>query len=85
MDYLLLLIKHQLLIEYIDLYYIIVLKLPIRTNNNKLRNALGIPDIKTYLYLKLQKFKNKYEMNYKEKLKFYNKININNSIIDNLN
>ena len=33
----------------------ILLKLPLRTNNNKLRTALGIPDIKIYLYKRLQK------------------------------
>ena len=63
----------------------VLIKLPIRTNNNKIRNALGIPDIKIYLYLRLQKFKNKYEMNFKEKLTFYDKIKVSNSIIDNLN
>ena len=42
----------------------ILLKLAIRTNNNKLRTALGIPDIKIYLYLRLQKLKTKYEMNF---------------------
>ena len=63
----------------------VLIKLPIRTNNNKIRNALGIPDIKIYLYLRLQKLKYKYEMNFKEKLTFYDKIEISNSIIDNLN
>ena len=48
----------------------VLIKLPIRTNNNKIRNALGIPDIKIYLYLRLQKLKYKYEMNFKEKLTF---------------
>ena len=38
----------------------ILLKLPIRTNNNKLRTALGIPDIKIYLFKRLQKLKIKY-------------------------
>ena len=38
----------------------ILLKLPKRTNNNKLRTALGIPDIKIYLYSKLQKLNIKY-------------------------
>ena len=33
----------------------LLLKLPLRTNNNKLRTALGIPDIKIYLYKRLQK------------------------------
>ena len=63
----------------------VLLKLPIRTNNNKLRTALGIPDIKIYLYLRLQKLKTKYEMNFKGKLTFYDKIEVSNSIIDNLN
>ena len=63
----------------------VLIKLPIRTNNNKIRNALGIPDIKIYLYLRLQKLKYKYEMNFKEKLTFYDKIKVSNSIIDNLN
>ena len=35
----------------------ILIKLSIRTNNNKLWTALGIPDIKIYLYLRLQKLK----------------------------
>ena len=63
----------------------VLLKLPIRTNNNKLRTALGIPDIKIYLYLRLQKLKTKYEMNFNEKLTFYDKIEVSNRIIDNLN
>ena len=63
----------------------ILLKLPIRTNNNKLRIALGILDIKIYLYSRLQKLKTKYEMNFKEKLTIYDKIEISDNIIDNLN
>ena len=46
----------------------ILLKLLLRTNNNKLRTALGISNIKIYLYKRLQKLKIKYEMNFKEKL-----------------
>ena len=42
-------------------------------------------DIKIYLYLRLQKLKYKYEMNFKEKLTFYDKIEVSNSINDNLN
>ena len=38
-----------------------------------------------YLYLRLQKLKHKYEINFKEKLTFYDKIEVSNSIIDNLN
>ena len=45
-----------------------LLKLPLRTNNNNLRTALCIPDIKIYLYSRLQKLKIKYEMNFKIKL-----------------
>ena len=63
----------------------ILLKLPIRTNNNKLRTALGIPDIKIYLYKRLKKLKIKYEMNFNEKLTFYDNIEVNDNIIDNLN
>ena len=61
-----------------------LLKLPIRTNNIKLRTALGIPDIKIYLFKRLQKLI-KYEMNFKEKLTFYDKIKVSDNIIDNLN
>ena len=42
----------------------ILLKLPLRTNNNKLRTALGIPDISIYLYKRLQKLKIKYTKSY---------------------
>ena len=38
----------------------ILLKLPLRTNNNKLRTALGIPDIRIYLYKRLQKLNMKW-------------------------
>ena len=38
-----------------------------------------------YLYSRLQKLKIKYEMNFKEKLTFYDKIEVNGNIIDNLN
>ena len=38
-----------------------------------------------YLYSRLQKLKIKYEMNFKEKLTFYVKIEVNDNIIDNLN
>ena len=48
----------------------VLLKLPIRTNNNKLRTALGIPDIKIYLFKRFQKLKIKYQINFKEKLTF---------------
>ena len=48
----------------------VLLKLPLRINNNKLRTVLGIPDIKIYLYKRLQKLKFKYEMNFNERLTF---------------
>ena len=63
----------------------VLLKSTIRTNNNKLRTALGIPDIKIYLFKRLQKLKNKYKINFKEKLTFYDKIQVSDNIIDNLN
>ena len=63
----------------------ILLKLPLRTNNNKLRTALGIPDIRIYLYARLQKLKFKYEMNFNERLTFYDNIKVSDNIIDNLN
>ena len=63
----------------------VLLKLPIRTNNNKHRAALFVPDIKIYLNKRLQKLKIKYEMNFKEKLTFYDKIQVSDNIIDNLN
>ena len=62
-----------------------LLKLPLRTNNNKLRTALGIPDIRIYLYARLQKLKFKYEMNFNERLTFYDNIKVSDNIIDNLN
>ena len=62
-----------------------LLKLPLRTNNNKLRTALGIPDIRIYLYARLQKLKYKYEMNFNERLTFYDNIKVSDNIIDNLN
>ena len=46
---------------------------------------MGIQDIKIYFHLRLQKLKIKYEMNFKEKLTFYDKIEVSSSIIDNLN
>ena len=87
MDYLLLLIKHHINRVYRSILYNIkiLLKLPKRTNNNKLRTALGISDIKIYLYSRLQKLKIKQEMNFKEKLTFYDKIEVSDSIIDYLN
>jgi Zn-finger domain-containing protein len=38
-----------------------LLKLSIRTNNNRLKIALGFPDLNTYLIHRLLKLKDKYE------------------------
>ena len=40
-----------------------LLKLPTRTNNNRLKIALGLPDLNTYLICRLLKLKEKYEKN----------------------
>ena len=45
-----------------------LLKLPIRTNNSRLKIALGLPDLETYLVSRLLKLKEKYEYIFKEKL-----------------
>ena len=39
------------------------LKLPIRTNNSRLKIALGLPDLETYLVCRLLKLKKNYEYN----------------------
>ena len=51
-----------------------LLKLPIRTNNSRLKIALGLPDLETYLVCRLLKLKEKYEYIFKEKLTMYDKI-----------
>ena len=51
-----------------------LLKLPIRTNNSRLKIALGLPDLNTYLVCRLLKLKEKYEYIFKEKLTMYDKI-----------
>ena len=48
-----------------------LLKLPIRTNNNRLKIALGLPDLNTYLICRLLKLKEKYEYTFNEKLTMY--------------
>ena len=50
-----------------------LLKLPIRTNNSKLKLALGLPDLNTYLVCRLLKLKEKYEYIFNEKLTMYDK------------
>ena len=48
-----------------------LLKLPTRTNNNRLKIALGLPDLNTYLICRLLKLKEKYEYIFNEKLTMY--------------
>ena len=50
-----------------------LLKLPTRTNNSKLKLALGLPDLNTYLVCRLLKLKEKYEYIFNEKLTMYDK------------
>ena len=50
-----------------------LLKLPIRTNNSRLKIALGLPDLETYLVCRLLKLKEKYEYIFNEKLTMYDK------------
>ncbi len=47
-------------------------KLPISSNNRRLKIALGLPDLETYLECRLLKLKEKYI--FKEKLTMYDKI-----------
>ena len=48
-----------------------LLKLPIRTNSERMKLALGIPDLCTYLISRLLKLKIKYENIFNEKLTMY--------------
>jgi hypothetical protein len=50
-----------------------LLKLPIRTNTERLKIALGLPDLNIYLIQRLIKLKIKYENVFKEKLTMYDK------------
>ena len=50
-----------------------LLKLPIRTNKNKLKISLGLPDLNTYLICRLFKLKEKYKYIFEEKLTMYDK------------
>ena len=59
-----------------------LLKLPIRTNSERMKLALGIPDLCIYLISRLLKLKIKYENIFHEKLNIYDKvieITINNT------
>jgi len=51
-----------------------LLKLPIRTNTERLKLALGIPDLMIYLACRLIKLKQKYENIFQEKLTIYDDI-----------
>ena len=50
-----------------------LLKLPIRTNTERLKIALGLPDLNIYLIQRLIKLKIKYENTFNEKLTMYDK------------
>ena len=50
-----------------------LLKLPIRTNTERLKIALGLPDLNIYLIQRLIKLKIKYENIFNEKLTMYDK------------
>ena len=51
-----------------------LLKLPLRTNNERMKLALGIPDLCTYLISRLLKLKIKYENIFHEELNIYDKV-----------
>ena len=50
-----------------------LLKLPLRTNTERLKIELGLPDLNIYLIQRLIKLKIKYENIFKEKLTMYDK------------
>ena len=59
-----------------------LLKLPIKTNSERMKFALGISDLCTYLISRLLKLKIKYENVFHEKINIYHKvieITINNT------
>ena len=51
-----------------------LLKLPIRTNNERMKLVLGIPDLCTYLISWLLRLKTKYENIFNEKLNIYDNV-----------
>ena len=61
-----------------------MMMLPNRTNSDKLRLSLRIYDINVFLNNRLKKLKIKYENTFNEKLTIYDKLNINNDIMDDL-
>ena len=52
----------------------LLLRLPKRKNNVRLKIALGIPDLCVYLISRLSRLKIKYENVFNEKLNIYNNI-----------
>ena len=56
-----------------------ILRLPVRTSNNRLKICLGLPDLKVYLVTRLIKALKKYEMIFGEKCEYYDKT-INDTI-----
>jgi len=47
-----------------------LLKLTIRTNNNKLKIAFGLPNLNTYVICRSLKLKEKYEYIFNEKINY---------------
>ena len=63
-----------------------LLNITTRTNSNRLKITLGLPDLNTYLVQRLIKLKIKYENVFEEKLTLYDKViieilNINHNIL----
>ena len=67
----------------------LLLRLPKRTDNIRLKIALGIPDLCVYLISRLLRLKKKYENTFNEKLNIYDNViekkigNIKNDVIYN--
>ena len=51
-----------------------LLRLPVRTNNERLKLALGIPNLCVYLISRLLRLKIKYENTFNEKLNIYDNV-----------
>ena len=51
-----------------------LLNITTRTNSNRLKITLGLPDLNTYLVQRLLKLKIKYENVFNEKLTLYDKV-----------
>jgi len=61
-----------------------LLKLPTKTNNQKLKTALGLSELNLYLTKRLIKIKNKYEKTFGEKSTLYDNIIKINTIMKNI-